>query len=84
MMKNKLKTKRIVTAICLLVTVGILCLVSSLTVFASNTDPSNVLSITMNDGGNGEINGSLRILLTEQCKDFLRGRLSSINNYFPL
>ena len=64
MMKNKLKTKRIVTAICLLVTVGILCILSSMTVFASNaeTDP-NILSITMNDG-NGEINGSLRILLT--------------------
>ena len=64
MMKNKLRTKRIVTAICLLVTVGILCIVSSMTVFASNaeTDP-NILSITMNDG-NGEINGSLRILLT--------------------
>ena len=66
MMKNKLRTKRIVTAICLLVTVGILCIVSSMTVFASGaeTDPSNVLSISMSDGGNGEINGSLRILLT--------------------
>ena len=66
MMKNKPICKRIVTAICLLVTVGILCIVSSMTVFASGaeTDPSNVLSISMSDGGNGEINGSLRILLT--------------------
>lgn len=66
MMKNKLRTKRIVTAICLLVTVGILCIFSSMTAFASGveTDPSNVLSISMSDGGNGEINGSLRILLT--------------------
>lgn len=65
MMKNKLKFKRISTAICLLVTVGILCILSSMTVFASSaeTDASNVLNITMNDG-NGEISGSLRILLT--------------------
>ena len=64
MMKNKLRTKRIVTAICLLVTVGILCIVSSMTVSASSEDPSNILSISMSDGGNGEINGNLRILLT--------------------
>ena len=64
MMKNKLRTKRIVTAICLLVTVGILCIVSSMTVSASSEDPSNILSISMSDGGNGEINGTLRILLT--------------------
>ena len=64
MMKNKLKTKRIVTAICLLVTVGILCILSSMTVFASgDSNADNVLNITMTDG-NGEINGSLRILLT--------------------
>ena len=64
MMKNKLRTKQIVTAICLLVTVGILCIVSSMTVSASSEDPSNILSISMSDGGNGEINGNLRILLT--------------------
>ena len=67
MMKNKLKFKRIVTAVCLLVTVGILCIQSSMTVFASaaeaETDASNVLSITFGNG-NGELNGSLRILLT--------------------
>ena len=65
MMKNKLTFKRISTAICLLVTVGILCILSSMTVFASSaeTDASNVLNITLNDG-NGEINGTLRILLT--------------------
>ena len=64
MMKNKLTFKRISTAICLLVTVGILCILSSMTVFASSaeTDASNVLNITLNDG-NGEINGTLRILL---------------------
>ena len=64
MIKNKLRFKRIVTAICLLVTVGILCIVSSMTVSASSEDPSNILSISMSDGGNGEINGTLRILLT--------------------
>lgn len=64
MMKNKLRTKQIVTAICLLVTVGILCIVCPMTVSASSEDPSNVLSISMSDGGNGQINGSLRILLT--------------------
>lgn len=65
MMKNKLKLKRIVTAVCLLVTVGILCIQSSMTVSASapETDASNVLSITYGNG-NGELNGSLRILLT--------------------
>ena len=64
MMKNKLRTKQIVTAICLLVTVGILCIVSSMTVFAStDQNTSNILNISVGDG-NGEINGSLRILLT--------------------
>ena len=64
MMKNKLRTKRIVTAICLLVTVGILCIVSSMTVFASSDqNADNYLNITVGNG-NGEINGSLQILLT--------------------
>lgn len=64
MMKNKLKLKRIVTAICLLVTVGILCIHNSMTVFASaDSDAGSVLNITFGDG-NGDINGSLRILLT--------------------
>lgn len=66
MMKNKLISKRIVSAICLLLTVGILCILSSMTVFASELSsdtPGNVLSISYGDG-NGEINGSLRILLT--------------------
>ncbi|SOY30303.1 Flagellar biosynthetic protein FliP precursor [Acetatifactor muris] len=66
MMKNKLISKRIVSAICLLLMVGILCILSSMTVFASELSsdtPGNVLSINYGDG-NGEINGSLRILLT--------------------
>ncbi len=64
MRKNKLRFKRIITAICLLVTVGILCIQNSMTVFAS-ADPEmgNVLSISFGDG-NGDINGSLRILVT--------------------
>ena len=64
MMKNKLIFKRIATAICLLVTVGILCILNSVTVFASaESGADNVLNITFGDG-NGEINGTLRILLT--------------------
>ena len=64
MMKNKLRTKRIVTAICLLVLVGILCILSSMTVFASSDqNADNYLNITVGNG-NGEINGSLQILLT--------------------
>jgi len=86
----KLKIKQIVTLICLLVTVGILCICISQPVRATEsnltgeTDIStvhnpagtaqtqdelyqlnteNVVSITYNDG-NGEINGSLRILIT--------------------
>lgn len=64
MMKNKVKFKRIVTAICLLVTVGILCIHNSMTVSASTaSDASDVLNISFGNG-NGDINGSLRILLT--------------------
>lgn len=64
MMKNKLRTKRILTAICLLVTVGILCIHNSMTVSASaDSDASSVLNITFGDG-NGDISGSLRIMLT--------------------
>lgn len=64
MMKNKLISKRILTAICLLVMVGILCILSSMTVFASSdSGTGSILNITVDDG-NGDINGSLRILLT--------------------
>lgn len=91
MIKNKLRFKRIVTAICLLVTVGILCIQNSMTAHAaaeggylpgraavstminspgaldaegistSDTKP-NGWSITYSEG-NGELNGTLRILL---------------------
>ena len=64
MMKNKLIFKRIAIAICLLVMVGILCILSSMRVYASaGQDADNVLNITFGNG-NGEISGSLRILLT--------------------
>ena len=64
MKKNKLKIKRIVTAICLLVSVGILCIQNSMTVFASEEPGmSNVLNISYGEG-NGDISGSLRMLLT--------------------
>ncbi len=64
MMKNKLKCKRIVTAICLLAMVGILCILSSMTVYVSSgQNADDVLNITFGNG-NGEISGSLRILLT--------------------
>ncbi len=85
MMKNKLKIKQIAAIICLLFTVGILCIQNSVTVHAtadsgnlgsagtvsppgaseslgtSGTTP-NGWSITYNEG-NGELNGTLRILL---------------------
>ena len=73
MMKNKLVLKRIVTAICLLVTVGILCIQNSMTVSAAadgqtgltTSGPSeNSLIISMGENGNGSINGSLQILIT--------------------
>lgn len=64
MMRNKLLCKRIAAAVCLLVIVGIFCILSSMRVEAANVqDPENVLNITMGDG-NGDISGSLRILLT--------------------
>ena len=64
MMKNKLIFKRIATAICLLVMVGILCILSSMRVYASGSqDADNVLNISFGNG-NGEISGTLRILLT--------------------
>ena len=88
MMNNEQKFKRIVKMICLLITVGILCIQSSLPVFAmeqntGDTDTStfldppgtadtpeelntlntgNIFTITM-DGGNGSLNGALRILI---------------------
>ena len=91
MMKNKLKLKRIAAIICLLVTVGILCIQNSMTTHAaaeggympgkgavasminppgsletdgistSDREP-NGWSITYSEG-NGELNGTLRILL---------------------
>ncbi len=82
MIKNKLNLKRIVTAICLLVTVGILCIQNSMTVSAAqldgqmgltSQDTSNglgslglgdSLTISMGEDGNGDITGSLRILIT--------------------
>lgn len=90
MKKDMLTAKRIWTIICLLITVGILCIHKPVTVHAAErhvtgeTDVStvieppgtaqtpqelnklntaNTVSITYNDG-NGQLNGSLRILLT--------------------
>lgn len=90
MKKDMLTAKRIWTIICLLITVGILCILKPVTVHAAErhvtgeTDVStvieppgtaqtpqelnklntaNTVSITYNDG-NGQLNGSLRILLT--------------------
>jgi flagellar biosynthetic protein FliP len=66
MMKNKLKFKRIVTAICLLITVGILCIQNSITASASGevADLGQSLTISLDNNGNGELNGNLRIFLT--------------------
>lgn len=82
-----LSGKQIVVLICLLVTVGILCISRSSTVYASQTNASdatgtgstnnssgtaddpgklniaNELTVSL-DGGNGQLSGSLRILLT--------------------
>ncbi len=76
--------KNIFKIICLLITVGILCINTSLTAYASTTETSTILHptgtvdsheelkelnvsneliITYNDG-NGELNSSLRILIT--------------------
>ncbi len=90
MILQKADWKKIITLICLLVTVGILCIGASHPVYASeqhltgeteistvinppgtaetpeelNTlNTANTVSITYNDG-NGQLNGSLRILLT--------------------
>lgn len=79
MIKNKLIFKRIVTAICLLFTVGILCIQNSMTVSAASLDDlggasvsgesgipetGNFLTISMGEDGNGDISGTLRILIT--------------------
>lgn len=79
MIKNKHSLKRIVTAICLLVTVGILCIQNSMTVSAAAQDPAataspapleglgglgNSLTISVGEDGNGDISGSLQILIT--------------------
>ncbi len=66
MMKNKLKFKRIITAICLLVTVGILCIQNSMTVLAAEDTAGlgNYVTISLDDGGNGELTGSLQVFLT--------------------
>lgn len=91
MKKKKLTGKSIIRIICLLVTVGILCITRDISVHAAeqqlqtgetvestvieppgtaqtpeelNTlNTANTVSITYNDG-NGQVNGSLRILLT--------------------
>ncbi len=91
MKKNKLTGKSIIRIICLLVTVGILCITKDVTVYAAQQqlqtgdtiestviDPpgtaetpeelnklntANTVTITY-DEGNGQVNGSLRILLT--------------------
>jgi len=68
MMKNKLKFKRIVTAICLLVTVGILCIQTSMTVSAASDDAvlgsGSSLTISMDGDGNGDLSGTLQIFIT--------------------
>ncbi len=90
MKNNRFAGKQIMMTICLLVTVGILCILRGIPVYAAEnhvtgeTDIStvinpagtaetpeelgqlnteNVVNITYNDG-NGELNGSLRILIT--------------------
>ncbi len=90
-MKIKMLTgKQIIAIICLLVTVGILCIQGDMTVYAAEdgltgetqistvieppgtaeepgdanaVNTANVATLTINDG-NGQLNGSLRILLT--------------------
>ena len=66
MMKNKLKIKRIAAIICLLVTVGILCIQNSMTVLAAEDTAGlgNYVTISLDDGGNGELTGSLQVFLT--------------------
>lgn len=66
-MKNKMMNKKILMMICLLITAGILYINSSITVCAaSDTSNLNIAdSLTLSfDNGNGELNSSLRILLT--------------------
>ena len=66
MMKNKLKFKRIITAICLLITVGILCIQTSITASAAEEGVGigNSVVISLDGEGNGELTGSLQIFLT--------------------
>lgn len=69
--------KQIITMICLLVTVGILCMHSSIKVLAAepgrvtssesqtgDVPGGNSLTLTLDDGGNGQLNGALQIFLT--------------------
>lgn len=69
--------KQIITMICLLVTVGILCMQSSIRVSAAESgresaaesqtggdSGGNSLTLTLDDGGNGQLNGALRIFIT--------------------
>ena len=69
--------KQIIMMICLLITVGILCMQSSIRVSAAESGrPSaaesqtgedsggNSLTLTLDDGGNGQLNGTLRIFIT--------------------
>lgn len=77
--RKRLKSgKQIVMMICLLITVGILCIKGSITVYASDlSGTSNRIALTSTgagvnigdtltvtfDDGNGQVNGALRILL---------------------
>ena len=65
-MKNKLKFKRIAAAICLLVTVGILCIQTSIKASAAGeaVDLGNSIIVSLDGDGNGELTGSLQIFLT--------------------
>ncbi len=69
--------KQIIMMICLLITVGILCMQSSIRVSAAESGrPSaaesqtgedsggNSLTLTLDDGGNGQLNGTLLIFIT--------------------
>ena len=66
MMKNKLKFKRIAAAICLLVTVGILCIQNSMKASAAGeaVDLGNSIIVSLDGDVNGELTGSLQIFLT--------------------
>ena len=66
MKKSKFFQKKILLIICLLVTVGILCIFNSVSAQASQQSLNgDDFTITYSsDGGNGSLNGALRIVLT--------------------